>query len=213
MSTLKQIEQEKYKLYSIYKTIWELLTDRNYTTNQWGNLPTYENFINHFKHPNGIELYPKKSSLTFIAYKNKIGTLVYFLEEKSVGIKHIVNIHDLMVTKKLSHCIVIYPDTITFSAKKYIHSKKNITIEFFNEDELLINKTKHQLSPKYEPCQLEELKLYVNISSGDDLKKLLPKILFNDHIAKYYGLKRGDILKITRSSETSGEYITFRVCE
>tara|TARA_B100000401_G_C52811692_1_gene724206 strand:- start:1654 stop:2325 length:672 start_codon:yes stop_codon:yes gene_type:complete len=85
-------------------------------------------------------------------------------------------------------------------------------IQIFVYNSLLFNISKHSAIPK---------KIKV-ISRKDDIelicykknisKEKLPKILINDPLALFYGLKKGELFEFTRISQNAGEYIYYRLC-
>jgi len=84
-----------------------------------------------------------------------------------------------------------------------------MTLETFQLDDLQVNITHHCLVPQHSVLngeeKLELLKRY-RIQEHQ-----LPKIQVSDPVARYFGVSRGDVMKICRVSETAGRYITYRV--
>ncbi len=72
-----------------------------------------------------------------------------------------------------------------------------------------INILEHELVPKHEVLSKEEkeevLKRF-NITTDQ-----LPKILSSDSVLQYIKAKPGDVIKITRKSQTAGETVYYRV--
>ena len=69
----------------------------------------------------------------------------------------------------------------------------------------------HKLVPKHEIMTEEEISK--EFSDVDYKFKDLPKIKVNDPVAESIGAKPGDILRITRESQTAGEFVTYRIVE
>ena len=87
---------------------------------------------------------------------------------------------------------------------------RSFRIEVFTEAELLVNITKHMLVPKHEvlsDAEKGQLLDRYKLSNSQ-----LPRILQNDPVARYYGLVRGQVVRIIRSSETAGHYTSYRIC-
>merc|ERR1711879_520334 len=94
---------------------------------------------------------------------------------------------------------------------KSIHEATNgaILAETFLESELVVNVTEHILVPKHYLLSADEKAELLEHYKAKEFQ--LPRILTKDPVAKYLGLCRGDVVKIVRSSETAGHYVTYRI--
>jgi DNA-directed RNA polymerase I, II, and III subunit RPABC1 len=140
-----------------------------------------------------------------------MGTLwVNFCDEASVGVKTMREFCLLVGSKHFSTAIFIYQTSITPSAAKLIPTVAPATIETFQEADLVVNITKHELVPKH--IRLSEAEKKEVLARYRLKESQLPRIQREDPVAKYLGLKRGQVVKIIRRSETAGRYASYRIC-
>lgn len=81
--------------------------------------------------------------------------------------------------------------------------------QIFKESSLLEDIISHKYQPRFElltPAEMELVKQEYNITEYS-----IDKILRSDPIAKYFALKKRDIIRIYRPSPTSGEAIGYRI--
>lgn len=107
--------------------------------------------------------------------------------------------------------ICIFKEKLSQNNTKMLASMK-LNMQVFDIKQLQFNISRHVLVPKHELINDEaEVKSIIEKLSLKS-KFQLPIILRTDAMAKYLGLKNGDIIKITRTSPTAGEYISYRCC-
>ena len=120
-------------------------------------------------------------------------------------------------------CIVVQSGMTPSAKQSLVDMAPKYILEQFLESELLINITEHELVPEHVVMTSEEkqellnryIRLYyiiLNMNSRYKLKEnMLMRIQAGDPVARYFGLKRGQVVKIIRSSETAGRYISYRL--
>ena len=140
-----------------------------------------------------------------------VGTLwVEFSTENNIGIKHMRAFAHTIHSQNFHTGIYICTNPPTPAAMKIVPTVLPSVIEVFQESDLLVNITKHELVPKHILLSREEKKKLLERYRLKESQ--LPRIQGADPVARYYGLKRGQVVKIVRKSETSGRYASYRLC-
>lgn len=96
------------------------------------------------------------------------------------------------------------------SIDKILQKKKGM-LQYFQLNELQFNPTKHQLVPPHRKLNNDETTEIMNKYLIKN-KLQMPIILRTDVIAKWLGLKQGEIVEITRYNENSGKSYYYRCC-
>lgn len=196
------------RLFRVYRTISNMLDKRGYMVPKEMREITPASFREKFGED------PGREALTILVEKADDETnqlFVFFPEDEKVGVKPIKTYTDRMRSESVTNAIMVLRVDITPFAKQAVQEMSDsFRIEHFKESELLVDITQHQLVPEHQVLTQNEkselLKRY-------RLKETqLPRIQPNDPVARYYGMKRGQVVKIIRPSETAGRYVTYRVC-
>lgn len=205
-------EAETYKFWRIRKTVMQLCHDRGYLVTQDELDQTLDQFKAQFG-DKPSDRRPARNDLSILVAHNDDPTdqmFVFFPEEPKVGIKTIKQYCQRMQEENISRAIIVVQQGMSPSAKQaLVDMAPKYMLEYFLETELLINITEHELVPQHVLMTEDEKR---ELLARYKLKEhQLPRIQQNDPVARYFGLKRGQVVKIIRSSETAGRYITYRL--
>jgi DNA-directed RNA polymerase subunit H (RpoH/RPB5) len=119
--------------------------------------------------------------------------------------------------KKNNFIIVISDDTVSSPIVQQLNTFDKIlqkiggSLQYFHIKNLLFDPTKHKLVPKHTKLSPEEISTVMEkyLIKG---KNQFPYIFHSDPIARWMGLKQGDVVKIDRYNENSGISYYYRVC-
>lgn len=116
--------------------------------------------------------------------------------------------------QNVPHTLLVFKEPLTSqNAKPLIEAAgKGLRIEIFELKELLFNVSRHELVPKHEKVNDEAIVKEILAAAKIKSKTQLPIILKTDPMARYLGLRTGDVVRITRPSPTSGIYVHYRCC-
>ncbi|KAK7454446.1 DNA-directed RNA polymerases II 24 kDa polypeptide (RNA polymerase II subunit 5) [Stygiomarasmius scandens] len=202
---------ESARLWKVNRTIHELVKDRGFQVSDEEINMDLHTFRQTYANSSGSV---DRNQLNFFtnSQANPMEQIfVFFSDEKSVGVKTMRKMLSILEEKSIQRGIIVFPGNMTPSARKVIVAMASqYRLEEFSESDLLVNIVHHTLVPKHEVLSPEDKKLLLDKYRLKETQ--LPRIQLADPVARYYGLRRGQVVKITRPSETSGRYASYRIC-
>lgn len=205
-------ETEIYKLWKIRKTAMTLCRDRGYLVSQAELDQTIDQFKQEFGNKPS-EGRPARCDLVILVNHTEDPTdqmFVFFPDGPKIGIKSIRTYCKRMQEEEITRAIIVIQEEITRAARQSLKEMApKYILELFMEAELLFNVTEHDLVPEHVVMTLEEKQ---EVLSKYKLKESqMMRIQQADPISRYYGLQRGQMVKIVKMSEAAGHYITYRL--
>ena len=212
----KYAKEKAYKVNKARETAKQMLQDRGYiiVEDEEKRNRAIRSNEDYPYHIYGIRIIDANMSADNIVNDNMADhILVFFPEEELIGVLTIKQIAITLYKLEIYRAIIImkHGHSLTpFAARVIEKLKKYCYIEPFSIMELQYNVTKHKLVPKHEILSNEDkMNLFKKYRLSSE--KQLPKIQHEDAVARYFGAKPGQVLKITRPSETAGRYVTYRI--
>ena len=212
MAEAVQLTNEQIsKVFRVMQTVGEMVSDRKFTVDPTWCPDTMDDFRAKFCADN-ISI-SRHAMILQAPKEDSPGekVLVIFDGAPSVTTQHLKEYVDRAIGEAAAEILLVVEGRLNPAANKWAEeakAAKGVSIDVFNEDELVVNITKHELVPKHEP--LSEKEAEAALAAFQLTKAQLPRMMSRDPVARYFGLKRGDVVKITRKSETAGTYSTYR---
>jgi DNA-directed RNA polymerase subunit H (RpoH/RPB5) len=148
-----------------------------------------------------------KDALSYVVEvpKEKQKALIWCVPEETVGILTINRMAKAMKEAEIERGILVASGRYTNAAKQAAKKKR---IELLPKTFPVFDIFEHKLVPKHEILTQEERE---KVLAEYRVKPYqLPQIKTSDPAVKAIGAKPGDILRITRKSQTAGEHIAYR---
>ncbi|OGM48559.1 DNA-directed RNA polymerases I [Aspergillus bombycis] len=199
-------DREMTRLWRTWRTVFEMLQDRGYEVTEEEVQISLEEFKHKYSDPLG---YPDRNKMKIQARPTEAMQLKY------TALKTNSN------PDPQPDCGTIYvefcPDStgvgtkqtpISPSAVRLLSGVPGRICEHFQEQDLLVNITRHELVPKHVLLSPEEKSRLLQRYRLKESQ--LPRIQVSDPVARYLGLRRGQVVKIIRKSETAGRYASYR---
>ncbi len=197
--------QEKKNLYKVRQTVLEMISDRGHAIPSHMLAITFEQFSIQYDQKN-IDLYIENEDKQKKYY-------VYFHVDKAFGKNDMKSVVQKIINQYNDDnigIIILLKDKESTSILKEKSKPLYKNVEFFEQQKMTFNISKHVFQPKFIILNTEEEKNEVLEKYQTTINKL-PKIYTSDPMAKYYDMKKGDMVKVIRNDPEVGLSISYKL--
>jgi len=159
-----------------------------------------------------LEFYTDKSVIIF-AFKGVRKTIIAELKDDEENMDEFIKKHGnkMNILLIFNNDIITTPNITLLTKYDKIMQKKKGMLQYFQIKNLMFNPTKHEIVPKHRKLTPEETTAIMD-KYLIKTKLQIPIIMHSDVIAKWLGLKQGELVEITRYNENSGVSYYYRCC-
>ncbi|KAF2012328.1 RPB5 subunit of DNA-directed RNA polymerase [Aaosphaeria arxii CBS 175.79] len=232
MDSQAQYTPGMVRMWRIYRTTKQMCRDRGYDIPVEDTEISLEEFAHRCRREDGepersqlhysatptqemIHKYTPPATAKFPNPEPQIGSLwVEFNADENAGLKQLREYMVHLAQNNHYSGILVTIKPMTGMAIRMLRNATGVDgqvlggVEVFVEQDLLVNITKHELVPRHILLSHEEKKQLLERYRLKETQ--LPRIQVTDPVAKYLGLRRGQVVKIIRMSETAGRYASYR---
>ena len=200
--------QDKKDWFNVRKTVLEMISDRGITIPDVVSMVSFETFSIEYD-VNNIDIFINDPVLNKNFY-------IYFnagSDDAKFGKSSLVDIFKKVVSTYKDeniNIILILKQKENSTVSKELEKKQYENVEIFLKKHMMFNITHHVLVPQHIILNDEEANSIFEKYKTDKMD--IPKIFKSDPIARYYGMKSGQICKIIRRSPEVGESVSYRIC-
>jgi len=192
----EKIEQ----LWKSKNTILKVMQDRKIIVPKEEFVP-FDEFLNQ-AHETDEKTFRENMTL-LLSKKSGIQTMVFWPVEQKLGTDVVRYIHSVLLDNECKNAIVVIDICVTTYSKRTIKNLRSsgINIDVYTLKESQFNVMEHEYVPLHEICTASKKREVIKFYGLTDPKKL-PHIKSTEVTIRHLGAKKGQLIKITRNSET-----------
>ncbi|ESL09989.1 DNA-directed RNA polymerases II [Trypanosoma rangeli SC58] len=200
------------KMFRVMRTVGEMMRDRKYQVADKIIPSSVEEFKDWYADPRDGVIYRDRMTVPCerIGVSQRSRAIVFFSE--GLSMEMMKRYHTQATETSCDRVIIVTHGKVNATVKRHVddlnRSSLGLKVQLFDEDDLVVNITHHELVPKHTQLEDEEVKEMLQAHALE--LGMLPRILSTDPVAAYLGLERGRVVRIERKSMSAGFYVTYR---